>query len=103
MISQTITTAGTQEAFYHTGGAANFSLSGTFGGTSVALEFNLADSTEALPAGTWVPLQDSNGDLAITAEYGNTTLPLASCWVRAITTGGTGINLVLNWKPVKFL
>ena len=106
MQSIAITTAATQTAFYHAGGRANFSANGTWGGTSLGIEINLADSTlSTLPAApdNWVPLQDAAGTLAITDDYGNTTEPLAPCWIRPVTTGGTGIALTFNWKPVKFL
>lgn len=105
MQSLNITTVGTQEAFYHVGSSANFSLSGTFGGTSVGIEINLADSTANPLPDNWVALADANGDIAVdgTGVLGYTTEPLAPCWVRAVTTGGAGIDLTFNWKTVKFI
>jgi hypothetical protein len=97
----TLSAAGTSEAFYHPGGAANFSVSGTFGGTSIAIERNLDDGTPPT-ADTWTALQDADGVLAITAAYDNTTAPLAPSWIRVVATGGTP-DVEFLWSPVKFL
>jgi len=98
-----ITTSAAQEVFYHGGGAANFSFTKTFGGTTLTIDLNFDVAENPPNDDLWVPLQDGDGALSLTGDYANTTEPLAACWVRFTTTGGTGIDIEAMWKTVKFL
>ena len=97
----TLTGDETSPKFHHAGGAANFALAGDFGTGSVTLEFN-ADTSTVPDADLWVQFREGTAPLEVTADYGNTTVPMCSCWVRATSSGGsTSVKFI--WSPVKFL
>lgn len=96
-----INAAGTTNWFYHPGGAANFSITGTFGGTTVTIERSL-DATTPPGSETWSQIRDAFGPFSATEDYNNNTAPLAPCWIRVVASGGTpSLNFI--WSPVKFV
>lgn len=100
VVQRTLTGSDPSEKFYHAGGAANFSFQGNFGGGSVAFEFNL-DTSQTPDNDLWTSFREDGEDVVPTVDYGNSTVPLGPCWVRATPTGVTSVKFI--WSPVKFL
>jgi hypothetical protein len=100
MNKSNITTVATQAPRLHLGGPAVISITGTWGGTTVTFEVNLDSSDGA--SDNWAALEDSDGAISLTANKAFATEPLPQCSIRAITTGGSGIDLDLIIRVGKY-
>lgn len=92
-MSNTLTTTGATPSspVKLKGGEYFFDIRGTWGGTSIALQWS--DSGES---GTFNTLKDLNGaSVALTDDH-NFTFKVSQGFVQLFATGGTGISLIYD-------
>ena len=93
MAKQTITAAGDQTAFSIHGGLHFLSVAGTFGGTTITLQYRRDASS------SFITLQDGGSTKSITAAL-NETVYLPGGELRAVATGGSGFSITFEFYKV---